>query len=177
MISGNVSSYSRCLNDAKRLREYAEVNQLAAAVAEVSADIEEEKQQKKKRKAIQTNEKAQKQAQKQKDEDAKKEQVLPALRKLMLPFELGQKEATIEAFGRLKRDELRDLLKYHYLDAKGLSGLKISELAQRVHSNFVDMHNSNPAPAASASVPTNAATEPSPAAPPHLMLPQAPTEG
>jgi D-alanyl-D-alanine carboxypeptidase len=149
MISGSVSSYSRRLNDANRLREYAEVNQLAAAVAEVSADIEEEKQQKKKRKAIQTKEKAQKQAQKQKDEDAKKEQVLPALRQLMLPFELGQKDATIEAFGRLKRDELRDLLKYYYLDAKGLSGLKISELAQRVHSNFVDKLKTNPAPAAS----------------------------
>jgi len=41
--SGNIASYSRCLNDSKRLEEIAELSQLAATVAEVSAEEENEK--------------------------------------------------------------------------------------------------------------------------------------
>ena len=43
VISGNVSSYLRCLNNPKHLKQIKEVNQLAAAVASVAAEMEEEK--------------------------------------------------------------------------------------------------------------------------------------
>ena len=47
MISGNVASYSRYLNDEKRLAEIKELNELTSAVAEVSADKMNEKKRKK----------------------------------------------------------------------------------------------------------------------------------
>jgi len=43
MPSGNASSYLRCLNNPKRLKQIKEVNHLAAAVASVTAEMEEEK--------------------------------------------------------------------------------------------------------------------------------------
>jgi len=44
MMSGNVASCSRCMNDPKHLKQIQEVNQLAATVAEVSADVDNEKE-------------------------------------------------------------------------------------------------------------------------------------
>ena len=44
MVSGNVSSYSRVLNDPKLMQEYEEVNKLVATVAAVSADKEAAKE-------------------------------------------------------------------------------------------------------------------------------------
>ena len=41
MIDGNVNSYSKVLNSPKRLRLIKEHNDLIAAVAEVSAEVEE----------------------------------------------------------------------------------------------------------------------------------------
>jgi len=43
MMSGNASSHLRCLDDPKRLKQIKEVNQLAAAVASVAAEMEDEK--------------------------------------------------------------------------------------------------------------------------------------
>jgi hypothetical protein len=40
LVEGNVNSYSRCLNDPGRLASIKEMNQLAASVAEVTADQE-----------------------------------------------------------------------------------------------------------------------------------------
>ena len=43
MVSGNVSSYSHLLNGDKRLKQLQDYNELAAAVALVSADVESNK--------------------------------------------------------------------------------------------------------------------------------------
>ena len=46
VISSNVNSYSRCLNDPTRLPMIYNVNAIAATCAKVSADIEANKRQK-----------------------------------------------------------------------------------------------------------------------------------
>lgn len=45
MISGNIASCSRCLNDAKRLKQLEEVNQWMATTAEVTAEAAKSKKQ------------------------------------------------------------------------------------------------------------------------------------
>jgi len=103
MISGNVSSYSRLLNDTKRLKEMQELNSLVASVAQVSADKDQAKE-----KAKETKEEAKRRKEaKQKAEDeafeAEKQRLLPQLTKMMEPY--------LDGIGCLSKDSFnKDML-------------------------------------------------------------------
>ena len=49
-IDGNTNSYTKFLNDPKRLKETRELNELVASIAEVNSEVSEEKSRKKERK-------------------------------------------------------------------------------------------------------------------------------
>jgi len=92
MISGNVSSYSRCLNDPKHLKQIKEVNQLAAAVASVAAEMEEEKSTQVEKTAQNVKASKEKKAKKQVEEEAERAVELPKLKPLMEDFKTGRRD-------------------------------------------------------------------------------------
>jgi len=95
MMSGNVASYSRCMNDPKRLKQIQEVNQLAATIAEVSADIDNEKEAIKKKAVQKVKASKEKKAAVIAKEAEERARELPKLSPLMLDFEEGRKDITI----------------------------------------------------------------------------------
>ena len=62
VIEGNVNSYSKLLNDPKRLKIINNFNQFCASVAEVSEEVEQRKVQRKERKETEATEKARRKA-------------------------------------------------------------------------------------------------------------------
>lgn len=114
MISGNVSSYSRCLNDPKRLKQIKEVNELAATVAEVTADIAQEKKNQKTKKDQKVKASKEKKAADKAYEEAKRAEELPQLRLLMEDFETGRKRLTDSDSKLFSKAYLIKILKYYY---------------------------------------------------------------
>jgi len=92
MMSGNASSYSRCLNDPKRLKQIKEMNQLAAAVASVTAEMEEEKRAQVEKTAQNVKASKEKKAKKQAEEEAERAVELPKLKPLIEDFETGRRD-------------------------------------------------------------------------------------
>ena len=112
MITGNVSSCSRCLNDSKRLKMIEEVNQLAATVAEVTADMDAEKERKKKDAAQKVRDKKRKKQDDKAKDEAKKAAAMPSIQLLMDDFIKGVKQPA--EFESLTRPVLVNILKYFY---------------------------------------------------------------
>jgi len=92
VISGNASSYSRCMNDPKHLKQIKEVNKLAATVAEVTADIDNEKKQNAAKKAQMVNATKEKKVTKIAEEEAEHAVELPKLKPLMEDFETEHRD-------------------------------------------------------------------------------------
>jgi len=86
MVSGNVSSYSRLLNDAKRLKEMQELNSLVASCAEVSADKDAAKELSKKDKEEAKRKKEEKKLADAEAFEEKKKKLYPQLVESMTPF-------------------------------------------------------------------------------------------
>jgi len=126
MISGNVSSYSRCLNDPKRLKQIKEVNQLAATVAAVTADIENEKQAKKKKADQNVKASKEKKAAQIAKEAAERAIELPKLRPLMLDFETERRDVAVLNSTLFPKAYLAKILKHCY-DAKPIGIAKKSK--------------------------------------------------
>jgi len=120
MISGNVASYSRVLNDAKRLKEVAEVNQLTSLCAEVSADIIQEKLRKKEKKAVEDKKKKEKAKKKEDEQAEKKRKALPIVEALMAPYVSNERDCSPENMDKLTAAQLKDILKYFFNYNKGL---------------------------------------------------------
>jgi len=114
MISGNVSSYSRCLNDPKRLKQIKEMNQLAATVASVTAEMEEEKRAQAEKTAQNVKASILKKAKKKAEEEAERAVELPKLQPLMEDFETGRKEITVLNTTLFPKPYLLKILKYYY---------------------------------------------------------------
>ena len=102
MISGNVNSYSCCLNeDPDRLALIQEVHKIAAATcAEVSANMEDYKRTE--AAAKKQHEANKKKLLKEIEDDKKAEELRPALEEVMAPFLL--EESTVEAFRVVPRE-------------------------------------------------------------------------
>ncbi|KAG7374701.1 hypothetical protein IV203_013796 [Nitzschia inconspicua] len=64
MVEGNVNSYAPCLNNQKRLSAMREMDQLIAAIAQVTADQETDKVERKEVAAAKAKERKKKQAEK-----------------------------------------------------------------------------------------------------------------
>jgi len=86
MVSGNVSSYSRLLNGDKRLKQLQDYNELAAAVALVSADVESDKAKKAAMAKKTKSDKEQKKQQAKAKEAAKHEELYPQLEEVVHTF-------------------------------------------------------------------------------------------
>ena len=114
MIEGNISSYSRCLNSSKRLKAITECNQLAASMAEVTAELDNQKSVKRAEAAQKVKDKLEKKAAAKQKEDAKRKELLPKLESIMEPFLNGSK--TYLALSGLTKSCIVDILKYYYND-------------------------------------------------------------
>ena len=114
MITGNVSSYARCLNDSKRLKQIQEVNQLTATVAAVTADIAKEKELQKIKAAQKTKAAKAKKAEENAKEAIRREEKLPKITLLMQDFETERRDLTLLATRLFAKDYLIDILKYYY---------------------------------------------------------------
>ena len=112
MISGNVSSYSRMLNDPERLEMIKDVHKIAATCAEVSADMEANKRQRTEAAAKKAAEANKKKIRKELEEEAKAEELRPKLEAVLQPFKFGDK--TVEGFNDLSKTMLQDLIQYYY---------------------------------------------------------------
>ena len=137
MIEGNVASYSRCLNDPKRLKLIKEANDLAATIAEVTAEKEDLKAQRKQlamKKSLQA--KAKKDAAAAKAE-GKKAALLPALNATMAQFISGEKSTA--GLMDLNRKTLQDILKYYYnAPLPGMQQMKKDDLAYAVRNYLIE---------------------------------------
>jgi len=91
MISGNVSSWSRRLNDAKRLKQLEEVTQLTATVAGVAAEAATAKKEQQLKAAQKPKSKKAKKQSDAEKERAKREEALPALRTTVDEFAQGKR--------------------------------------------------------------------------------------
>ena len=127
MISGNVSSYSRCMNDPKRLKQIQEVNQLAATVAAVTADIANEKKMVSIKKAQKVKATKEKKATKQAEAEAQRAVELPKLQPIMGDFETGRRDITILNTPMFPKPYLIKILKYYY-NAKPIGAQKKTKL-------------------------------------------------
>ena len=129
MISGNISSYSRWLNEPKRLKEIQDLNELTSCVAAITADAEENKE---RRKAETEKKSEEKEAKKKKGKEeyaATKQELLPGLTALMLPYTIGAEED----FKILSNKQLVDVIKYYFgLNPIGLSTMKKDQLIAQV---------------------------------------------
>jgi len=134
MIEGNISSYSRCLNDPKHLKAIKDLNHLVAAVAEVSADKETTKAKRKEDAANKEKEKEDKKKKEAEEEAAKKAELLPELKTIVAECEQG---GDVSGLSTLTKPTLCNLVRC-YFDAKpkGLSGMNkddlVAEVSQRI---------------------------------------------
>jgi hypothetical protein len=109
----NISSYSRILNDPRRLHSMRDLNMLTAAVASVSADKQARAVGKEKGKNKEKN----KEKNKKKEEDeakaaAKREELLPELTVLMKPYVEGIVDFNL--LGQRSNMRLQDIGKYYF---------------------------------------------------------------
>jgi len=95
VISGNVASYAKCLNDPKRLKQIQEVNQITATVAEVTADMDKAKLDQKNKALDKKKASKEKKEAKAAAVQEKRAQELPTLRLLMHDFETGRRDITV----------------------------------------------------------------------------------
>ena len=138
MISGNVASYSRCLNDPSRLQEIQELNAMTAALAEVKANQDSNKRQRAEEAAARTAASEARKRQKEAHEAVKKAELAPELHELMGPFFAREREATVEEFSHLKVPQLRNLIKYYYeAEVTGLGTMKHGPLVDKL----MELHN------------------------------------
>jgi len=126
MITGNVSSCSRCLNDSKRPKMIEEANQLAATVAEATADMDAEKERKRVEAAQKVSDKKRK-TQDDKAKDAvKRAAAMPSVQLVMDDFVKGAKQPA--EFESLTRPVLANILK-HFCNVKPKGLTKMSKEA------------------------------------------------
>jgi phosphomevalonate kinase len=127
VISGNINSYSRVLNDPNRLAMIEEVNRMAAAVAEVSADIDTNKRQRTEAAAEKAAAIAKKKIRKELEEAAKAEELRPKLEAVLKPFLFGPE--TVKGLNNLSKSMLQDLIQYYYKSKPtGLRTMKKEDL-------------------------------------------------
>ena len=112
LMSGNINSYSRLLNDPNRLAMVEDVNKMAAAVAKVSADIDANKRQMTEAAAEKATAIAKKKLRKEIEEEAKAEELRPKLEAVLKPFLFGPE--TVEGLNDLSKTMLQDLIQYYY---------------------------------------------------------------
>jgi len=117
MISGNASSHLRSMNDPKHLKQIKEVNQSAATVAEVTADIDNEKKKHAAKTAQNVKASKEEKAKKQAEEEAERAVELPQLKPLMEDFETGRRDITALNTTLFPKPFLIKTLK-HYYNAK-----------------------------------------------------------
>jgi len=135
MISGNMSSHSRCLNDVKRLKQLEEVNQLTATVAEVTAEAAATKKEQQVKAAQKLKAKKTKKKEDDAKEASKRAEALPGLQAIMDDFINGNK--TTNEFGNLTVTVLVNILKYFYTDRpKGLAKMSKQSLVEEVLKRF-----------------------------------------
>ena len=137
IMSGNINSYSRCLNDPERMAMIAEVNAIAASCAEVSADLEGNKRKKAEATAAKAAAIARKKVRKELEEEAKAEELRPKLEAVMKPFLFG--DATVEGFNDLSNTMLQDLIQYYYKSKPaGLRSMKKEDLVVTLAALFCE---------------------------------------
>jgi hypothetical protein len=136
MISGNVASYSRLLNDEKRLEEIKEVHELTSAVAAVSADMENSKKRKAEKAVAEEEKKRQRKKQDKEEAAKKKERSMPTIKVLMDKFEKGEVAPTPENFSKMNASDLKLILLYYFDYEKGVSTWKKDKLAGTVAEKF-----------------------------------------
>ena len=133
-IEGNVNSYSRLLNNPRRLESIKDHVELVATVAEVSAEADDEKARKKLRREKDTAERAQKKAALAEKEAKKMEEMLPLLNSDVNKYtnrakEIERVDLIKEIDKECKLPYLKELFMYYYGMKKGeLNGKKKAEL-------------------------------------------------
>jgi len=143
LVEGNVNSYSRCLNDPGRLASIKEMNQLAASVAEVTADQEKAAAERKEAAVAKSKDKEKKKAEEAAAEAKKKEDLRPALEELMNEFASGEKTAPA-GFDELPKTQLVNILKYWYDSRpKGMANMTKSMLVELVMKLYDPSHGAN----------------------------------
>jgi hypothetical protein len=136
MICGNVASYSRLLNDEKRLDEIKEVHELTAAVAAVSADMESEKKRKAEKSLVEKEKKMQKKKQDKEEAAKRKERSMPTVKLWMDKFEKGELAPTPENFSKFNVSDLKDILIYYFDFKNGVSTWKKDKLVGTIVEKF-----------------------------------------
>lgn len=131
MISGNIASCSRCLNDAKRLKQLEEVNQWMATTAEVTAEAAKSKKQQQVKAAQKLRAKKSKKKADEAKEAADRAKTLSGLQTAMDDFKQGTKDPT--QLGNLTVPVLVNILKHHHAERpKGLAKMSKQTLVEEV---------------------------------------------
>ena len=141
-VDGSINSYSKLLNDTKRMEEMKQHLQLVATVAEVSEEQELQKERRKNKRILDEAEKNRKKQQKIDDNEKNKEEALPIINELIGAFitkarELDQTALESEISKKCKNQMPSNILKYFFnMDAKEISGKKklvlVEMIAQKV---------------------------------------------
>jgi len=146
IMSGNVASYARCLNNKKHLGSLKEYNELIASVAEISAEMEVEKQRKREEASAKATERQEKKKQAVKDFKTIQEAKMPELQALMKKRSaaaaavedggsslLSIEDATKNYLLALSKRQLMDLLKYYYaVKVPGVAKMQKEELVDEL---------------------------------------------
>ena len=119
IIEGNVNSYSKLLNDPKRLKSINDFNQICASVAEVSEEVEQRKVQRKERKETEAAEKAQRKSDLEAKESANRADLLPLHTAHSLKYKYRAEQITrdvlvAEINKEYKVPFLKELMYYFY---------------------------------------------------------------
>jgi hypothetical protein len=143
LVEGNVNSYSRCLNDPGRLASIKEMNQLAASVAEVTADAEKAAAERKIAAVAKSKDREKKKIEEAAAEAKKKEQLKPTLEELMTKFACGEKTAPA-GFEELSRAQLINIMKYFYESRpKGMATMGKNKLVELVMKHYDPSYGEN----------------------------------
>jgi hypothetical protein len=143
LVEGNVNSYSRCLNDPGRLASIKEMNQLAASVAEVTADAEKAAAERKIAAVAKSKDREKKKIEEAAAEAKKKEELKPALEELMTKFACGEKTAPA-GFEELSRAQLINIMKYFYESRpKGMATMGKKKLVELVMKHYDPSYGEN----------------------------------
>ena len=126
VIEGNINSYSRCLNDPKRMKAMMDHNQLVASVAEISADNEKDRMEKRTDLAAKNKAKEDKKQRAVNAFEKTKATKTPELAKLMeekVLFFASEKHDTFQEYkqalqsyfaSNLTKKQMMDLIKYYH---------------------------------------------------------------
>lgn len=113
VITGNVASYSKFLNDPSRLEDLRDHNMLAAVIADHKKEEQDKKKERAEKKRIEEEEKERRKAANAAKEAERRQQLMPTLEAIVSKIDENGEE-WIDGDRNINGDNLRFILRYYY---------------------------------------------------------------